>query len=53
MALTCPDGVSQLRDRPQQPCLVGRGLKALDADVVAQVERRCIQPQRPAEASPR
>ena len=27
-------------------------MKSLDTDVIAQVERRCIHPQRPAEASP-
>ena len=27
-------------------------MKSLDADVVAQVERRCIHPQRPAKAAP-
>ena len=43
---------SQPRHCPQQLRLVGWGLKSLDVDVVAQVERRCINPQRPTEASP-
>jgi hypothetical protein len=36
----------------QQLRFVSRGIKSLDANVIAQVERRCIYPERTAEASP-
>jgi hypothetical protein len=43
---------SQPLDGPQQRCLVGWGLKPLDGDVITQVERWCIDPQRTAETPP-
>ena len=49
---TCPDGAFAAVRLSGQLCLVGRGLKSLDADVLAQVECWCIHPKRAAEASP-
>jgi hypothetical protein len=42
----------QPRDCAQQLWLVGRVMKSLNTDVITQVERRCIDPQRTAETSP-
>jgi hypothetical protein len=39
---------SQPRDRAEQLRLVGRAMKFFDVDLVVQVERWCVDPERPA-----